>query len=357
MSAINSTRPATAAIVGLGKLGLAVAEGLANRADIEIAAAVDLDPNKLGKDLGELLGREPLGVEVQPSVPEDEPAADIVFLLTGSRLAELAGTIEGFARRGSNVISSAEELGYPWHEFPELSSRLDAAARSAGVSVMGAGVNPGFFMDALPILLSATTQEVVSISIRRTLDLSPHRPARLTRFGLGLTPEEFAALDRETLHGHIGFRQSIDAVADALGWPAEDRTVTDTLPQVAVIATDTRRGDLAEIAPGQVAVVRQSARCSYGDSDLIEIDEYFGFIAEDDPIPPGDGLSVNGSDQSFELAISPCLYSFASTPAILVNLSQPLVASRPGLLTTVDLPVREFGAQRAKRWTQLADAS
>jgi hypothetical protein len=188
------------------------------------------------------------------------------------------------------------------------------------------------------------SQKVERIEMRRTMDLRPHRPERLTRFGLGLTAADFAAVDHATVHGHVGFRQSIDAVADALGWPRE-RDIEEGFPEPVVLADAARKGKFAEIEPGAVAVVRQRASGSFGGETLISLEEHFGFVEEDDPIPVGDQLTLACSDQAFTIDITPGLFSFASTPAVLLNLAHPLVTAAPGLVTTADLPVRSFSSQ------------
>jgi hypothetical protein len=82
--------------------------------------------------------------------------------------------------------------------------------------VLGAGANPAFVMDLIRAARCDT--RLAGFSVTRALDLRPHRAHRLTRFRLGESPQAFAALPPDQAYGPIGFRQSIDAVADALGW-------------------------------------------------------------------------------------------------------------------------------------------
>ena len=51
--------------------------------------------------------------------------------------------------RGSCVVSTCEELAYPFRKYPELAAKLDAEAKDGGVALIGTGINPGFVMDKL----------------------------------------------------------------------------------------------------------------------------------------------------------------------------------------------------------------
>lgn len=181
MSRPSSDSPVPVVVIGLGKLGNGVVEALVERADVRIVAAVDIDPRRLGKDVGKLVGRAAIGVSVSDRVP-DAPDGGVAMVMTGSRMRELHPVLLSLIESGYDVLTSAEELVYPWHEFPRESLALDLAARQAGRRVLGAGANPGFLMDLLPIVLSLSTRGLLRLHATRALDLRPHRANRLMRF-------------------------------------------------------------------------------------------------------------------------------------------------------------------------------
>lgn len=339
----NAGTPLRVMLIGLGKLGLTVADGLIRHGAARVVGAVDLDPAKADVDLGTLLGREPIGVPVAPEPTPEALAADVAVLMTSSRMASVVEPIAALLERGIDVLTSAEEVAYPWGEFPEESARLDAIARAHGATLLGTGANPGFLMDVLPVVLSLATQRVVRLRITRTMDLRPHRPARLSRFALGETPERFAQIPRSVAHGHIGFRQSIDAVADALGL-AIDR-VEDRPLRPSVIAVRERRGELFAIEPGHVAVVSQGAAGMVGDEEVVTLEEHFGFLEEGDDMPRGDTYVLDGVDQQFTVAVRPGVMSFVTTPAVLVNMLAPVARAAPGLRSMIDFAVRDLGSK------------
>src|SRR5438094_3753565 len=164
------------------------------------------------------------GVEVLGPFGRDERAvalgsgADVVVIATTSFLREIADDVRAAAEAGSNVITTAEEAAFPWAVDQGLADELDALARQRGVTVLGAGLNPGFPFDALLLTAMGPAPDVESIRVERVVDLSGFGDAVKRRIGIGWTAEEFdegRASGRIT--GHIGFPQSMRIVAGRLG--------------------------------------------------------------------------------------------------------------------------------------------
>lgn len=334
-----SGQPLDVAIVGLGTLGLNVARSLVELTDrFRLVAAIEQHAEHLhGRDVGELVGAGPRGVLVTGSLPEGvQPAVAIV--VTYSRLSAVEATIRELVERGVNVVTSAEELGYPWHEFPATSQSLDALARYHGVSVLGVGANPGFIMDALPAVMSLACRGIRSVAISRTLDLTHQREHKLAKLGVGIDP--FEPGRDSGIYGHLGYRQSIDMLADALGWRLDAIEEDPVTPEL--IAERDRPGQQWTLPAGKVAVMRHCARGLRDGEALIELRGYFGYVLEEDPIPKGDTFRIVGDEQTLEVSYRPGMVSAATTPAILMNLAEPTVRAEPGLRTSLDFPVRDF---------------
>src|SRR3989304_4197855 len=162
---------------GLGNIGLGIARLVLDRGH-PTAAAVRLDPAAAGQDLGALLGAAPLGVEVTTDAAGAlRQPADILIHCTGSRVRAVLPQLEAAVEARLDVVSTCEELAYPWYHHPEEARRLDDLARRRGVTVVGLGVNPGFVMDALPIMLTAPCRDVTRITAERVVDVSQRRAA------------------------------------------------------------------------------------------------------------------------------------------------------------------------------------
>ena len=145
-------------------------------------------------DLGIHAGTEPLGVPI--STERDQvfgQDADLLLIATTSFLREVAADIRHGIECGLNVITTAEEAAYPWSTDKQLSDEIDASARHRGVSVLGAGLNPGFIFDALFLTASAISWDVAKISFRRVVDVSGFSATVQRRLGLGYSSEEFDA--------------------------------------------------------------------------------------------------------------------------------------------------------------------
>lgn len=218
-------------VIGLDVTGLGIAKSLACRTDCEIVGGVDVDPKRIGRDLGELLGSGVSGVKVVSTFAELESLdVDLAVVATTSLIEQLEETATPLLEAGINVVSICEELGYPLVTHPAVAHRLDAAARASGVSILGTGINPGFVMDTLPLVLSTLTQKVDRIEIRRTAEMSGYG-ALLGKFGLGLKVDVFdAAQAAGKVVGHVGFEQALTALGDGLGWTFDEVGVDPVRP-------------------------------------------------------------------------------------------------------------------------------
>ncbi|MGC8787352.1 MAG: dihydrodipicolinate reductase, partial [Anaerolineae bacterium] len=180
---------------GLGPIGVRIAQVVASRPDLESVGAVDIDPAKTGKDLGEVaeIGRM-LGIPVQQNLEAalKKSKPDIVLHATGSHLPSVLPQFLGLAEAGLSVISTCEELSYPWFHHPDEAKKIDEAARRNRVAILSTGINPGFIMDTLVVILSGVCPSVTRVRVRRVVDLSIRRRQLQQKVGVNLTPEEFA---------------------------------------------------------------------------------------------------------------------------------------------------------------------
>jgi len=75
----------------------------------------------------------------------------------------------------SCIVSTCEELSYPFRTHPDLAAKLDAVAKEWGVALVGTGVNPGFVMDKLVVTLAAVAQRIEHAKALRIVDASKRR--------------------------------------------------------------------------------------------------------------------------------------------------------------------------------------
>jgi 4-hydroxy-tetrahydrodipicolinate reductase len=236
---------------------------------------------------------------------------------------------------GCCVVSTCEELAYPYRKYPELSARLDAAAKEEGVALVGTGVNPGFVMDKLVLVLSAAAQRVDFAKAVRIVDASKRRLPLQKKIGAGMTPDEFRAQVAAGVIKHHGLPESIAMVADGLGFALDE--ITETIEPV--IATETVKTEFLEVARGQVAGVHQVARGIWEGEDKIfmELQMYVGANQ------PADTVELRG-EPNLSLMIPGGTHGDVATAAVAVNTIPAILAASAGLHTVRDLPLRILAA-------------
>jgi 4-hydroxy-tetrahydrodipicolinate reductase len=336
--------PLRVGFVGLGATGCAIAAILAARGSIEIVAAVDRDPAKEGRDLGELTGGAGSGVNVSAELDlGGAQLPEVVVVTIGSRVSDIEPVALPLLSAGVNVISLCEELAYPWWSHPEASKRLDEAGRRGGATVIATGCNPGFLTDTLPLVLSAGLASVRKLDVVRTATTWNYGPL-LDKFGFGLTESEFLARRSEDIVGHLGFEQSLAMISAAIG--LEPDSITVDPPEPTVIATAPRRGDFVEVPANGVAAVRQLARAVVDGNPVLSFEGRFGFFLPGDGIE-GDRLCLSGDGREVVVTVDPGYESMQTTIAVCANIVAAVPALPPGLASMVDLPVGALAAPAA----------
>lgn len=327
-----SDRLITVAHYGLGPIGAEALRIVAAQPWLRIVGAVDIDPAKVGRDAGAVAGlAEDLGIRVDDDaerlLAQARPA--VVVHCTGSSLAGVLPQLRGIVRAGAGVVSTCEELSYPWARHRAQAEELDALARSAGVAVLGTGVNPGFVMDLLPLVLSAVTARVSSVRVTRVVDAARRRGPLQRKIGAGITPEEFRHRAAEGRIGHVGLGESLDMLAAGLGW--ELQGTEGTLEPV--LAREAVETPYARVAPGGVAGIHQIARghTAAGQDIALDLTMYVG--APD----PRDEVVIEG-EPGARLLIPGGIFGDSATAAIVANAIPAVYGAAPGLRIMRDLP-------------------
>src|SRR3954463_8325193 len=159
--------------VGLGPIGAAVLKQLAGRRGFKIVGSVDVDPAKVGRDVGDVAGLpRRLGVKVSADLARaiKSTKPDVVVLCTSSSIKQVLPQIEAILKAKKPIVTTTEELAYPGYTHIRQARRIHALAKKARVAVLSTGVNPGFVMDALPIAMTAVCERVDRVIVNRIQD-------------------------------------------------------------------------------------------------------------------------------------------------------------------------------------------
>ncbi len=261
--------------------------------------------------------------------------ADVVVIATTSFLAGIADDVRDAVEAGSNVITTAEEAAYPWANDAAVADRLDALARSRGVTVLGAGLNPGFAFDALVLTACGVVPEVASLHVERVVDLSGFGAAVLNRIGVGHSAESFEEGRRSgQVTGHVGFPQSMRVVAARLGVRIEriDRELEPIFAERQLAASS------LTVEPGRTAGFRQRYLASAGGRLWFEA-LFTGHVAPAEiGLEPRDAMEISGPHGGVSMAVTPGMNPQSGSASIVANSVRRVVDAAPGWTTVADLP-------------------
>jgi len=311
---------------GIGPIGAEIARLLLTKPWVKLVAAVDVDPAKIGKDVGEVIGfgRE-TGIKVTRGL---EVKAEVVCHSTGSRLREVSSQLSQLLERGSHVVSTCEELSFPLDG--EIREQLQKVARAANVTLLGTGVNPGFVMDKLPLTLTAVCQRVDSIQIIRVQNASTRREPLQRKVGAGMSVAEFKSAVASGRIKHMGLRESLILVGHGVGVEFDEVSDEKIEPMVAQHEVVT---PYLKVAPGEVAGVHQTIDGKGKINVSLELKMFVGAEAT-----AADRVIIRGVPD-LEMEIKGGVHGDRATAAMVVNAIPRVVTARPGVLTMDDIPI------------------
>jgi hypothetical protein len=243
-------------------------------------------------------------------------------------------------QKGLNVVTTCEEMAFPAPARQSAFRDLDRLARKKRVSVLGTGVNPGYAMDALALMLTAPCARVERVSVTRVVDASTRRLPLQRKVGAGLNLSQFRRAMTEGSVRHVGLPESAYMIAAALGWKLDK--VEETLePAIAPRDLDT---EYLRIPAGAAAGIKQSARGFRRGTPVISLDLQMYVGAES----PRDHVLIDGVPP-IEMTIPGGIAGDMATAALAVNVIPKLLAAPAGVVTMRDLAlVHSFNGQELK---------
>jgi 4-hydroxy-tetrahydrodipicolinate reductase len=321
---------------GLGPIGAGVVRQVAGRKGFKIVGAVDIDPAKVGRDLGSVAGvGRPLRVKVsddaKKAIKSTKP--DVVVLCTSSSMKGVLPQMESVLALKVPVVSTTEELSYPTKSNMRYARIVHEMAKKAKVAVLGTGVNPGFVMDALPIMLTGVCERVDAIHVNRIQDARIRRLPFQQKIGAGLTREQFQAKVDDASVRHVGLAESVSMIADALGWKL-DRITDEIQPKIAAEAVSS---EFLAVDPGFVCGIIQDGTGYRNGQPIITLhmEAYLG-------APESyDAVEITGSP-ALKMKIAGGIQGDIATASITVNSIPKILEVAPGLHTMRDMPLPSF---------------
>jgi 4-hydroxy-tetrahydrodipicolinate reductase len=322
-------------IFGCGIMGRQIARVLLDKESFKVVGAIDIDPELIGWDLGDILGiNKKLGLKIEkdPEVLFSKVKADAVVHTTTSFLEIVFPQIAKCLNAGLNVISTSEELSYPWKRHPEIAKNIDKLAKEKGVTVVGTGINPGYLMDTLPLMLTAPCLDVKSVRVTRMMNSAKRRIPFQEKVGTGLTQEEFREkIEDKSITGHVGLLESLYMIAEGLGWELDGAL---ELPPEPVIDENEIETGLGAVKQGNVIGLTSVAYGQIKSKEVIRL-EFCANAAVDEEY---DEVIIEGEPNIHQKVIGG-IHGDIGTVAVAINAIPRIIEAPAGLLLMKDLPL------------------
>lgn len=317
---------------GVGDIGRSIVRAiLKSNHRFELVGAVDNDPKKAGKDLGDIIGLDGLvGITVSPDMQQiKKKKADIAIHTSVSFLPEAANQVVELLKSGCNVISTAEELFFLEKRDKKRFDYINSLAKRFHLRILATGVNPGFVLDTLVLVATTPAVTINSIRAERTIDLSRRRLALQRKLGVGLSKYEFSEQASGSSHfGPVGLADSADFVLHYLNMKY-DNLQSVTHP---IVADHDYKDDNVFIARDHVLGVRQEVVARKGNDEILS----FRLTMRIDSPIEYDHIFIDG-DPPVNMVINNGIMGDRATVGIVLNLIPLFLELPPGFHTVADL--------------------
>ena len=178
---------------GVGKMSVYTMRYMLEKG-IEIVGAIDVNPAVIGKDIGEILGKDKLGVVVtdakQARETLENTKPDVCIVTTRSLFSEVEEPFMLCAELGINAISTCEEAFYPQNSNPTLTKKIDELAKKNNCTITGTGYQD-IYWGQLISSIAGSTQTIKKIKGSSSYNVEDYGIALAEAHGAGLTLEEF----------------------------------------------------------------------------------------------------------------------------------------------------------------------
>lgn len=318
---------------GLGPIGKEILKkGVADEA-FHVLGGVDINPELVGKPLASTLqGEGPKDAFVVSDLSELSGMAKsfqqkIAVHATGSNVSSVWPQIRQLLDHGFHVVTTCEEMLYPWDRYPSLSDEIDQYAKSKGLSVIGSGINPGFVMDSLPLAATAVTDDIRSVKAVRQANVGERRVPLQKKVGIGKSEEEFRQLAKDEKIGHVGLEETVRLVAAGLNVQIEH---LETKLEPTFAGQDYELSWLT-LKNGEVSGQHQQAIASTSENVTIEMELTMALGVESK-----DEIFVEGTDP-LHVIIPNGIFGDTATASMIINTGKRILTQqKPGLLTMLE---------------------
>lgn len=265
--------PKRIVVWGTGYVGRMVLEEVFDHPLFELVGVGVSNPDKVGRDVGEVCGREPVGVLCSDDVDALvalRPDALVHYGPTAAYADDNIRVITAFLRAGIDVVSTAMT---PW-VWPHMSqvpvtwrTPVEEACAEGGSRCFTTGIDPGFANDLFPMTLMGLCGEVRSVRASELLDYTNYEGDYEDEMGIG-RPPEFTPLLEIPDFLIMAWGATVPMIAHAAGIELDDITTTWE-KWVTPTPRPTAKG---VIEPGNVAAIRFTINGVYDGRTVVQLE-------------------------------------------------------------------------------------
>ncbi|PBC40973.1 hypothetical protein CJ178_04615 [Rhodococcus sp. ACPA4] len=208
-----------------GKVGRQSIRHFVENSAFELVGVLVTNPNKVGKDAGELAGLPDTGViatdDVNAIVALD---ADCVHFAPQGTLPDLEMVCR-LLRSGKNVVTPLGPF-FRTERTREYLDTIEAAGQEGGTSFHGSGLHPGYMSDLLPLTLIRLMSRIDRIHVYETVNFLAYPSNYIPAMGFGRAPDDVLANPSRSADTHHIYAQSMEMIAHTLGATITDITTT-----------------------------------------------------------------------------------------------------------------------------------
>lgn len=178
---------------GCGKMSVYLMRYMIEKG-VEIVAALDINPEVIGKDISYVMGGEEYGVVIKDASQADnilkELKPDVCVVATMSTMKDIEEIYKICAKNGVNAITTCEEAIYPWNSSPQITKELDELAKENNCTLSGSGY-PDMYWGVLIDTLAGSLQNITKIKGSSSYNVEDYGIALAKGHGAGLKTDEF----------------------------------------------------------------------------------------------------------------------------------------------------------------------
>jgi len=317
--------------VGFGSMGIEIFKILRKNKKFKIVGVVDSDKSKIGKDIGIISFNKKIGLKIVRKIDEIKSKIDIVLLTTTSNINDVYTQIFEIAKMKTPIISTCEELVYPQGKNKKIAKKINNLAIKYKIGILGVGVNPGFLMDSMVLMLTGLCNKIENITVTRVVNLAKRRKALQKKMCVGCKVLEFKKTKGNV--GHVGLKESAMMISNSLNIKLKMTSKINP-----IISKNRIKSNGLVVPRGRISGIKHSLVAMRKDSKFLRMQLYMYVGAKE-----YDLVNIKGEPPVYFKTKG--VNGDKATVALLTNYIPIILKSNPGLFTVNKLPMPIFAAK------------